>query len=221
MSTEAEFLQAVAAGDAKRVDAMLTQSPDLAQVRAPDGASALLTAVYRGQDAVAALLAARLPALDVWEAAVLGETDRLHALLQGEPTLANAHAPDGFTPLTLAAFFGRLLALRLLLDLGADPNLAAKNVMRVRPLHSASALRDPALATAAVDALLNAGARVNETQHGGWTPLHQAASHGFTDLVQLLLDRGADRAARSDDGRTPLEMARAGGHETVVALLTG
>jgi ankyrin repeat protein len=59
------------------------------------------------------------------------------------------------------------------------------------------------------------------TQAGGWTPLHQAASHGREDVAKILVDKGASLAAKSDDGRTPLEMARAKGHEGLEELLAG
>jgi molybdate transport system substrate-binding protein len=39
--------------------------------------------------------------------------------------MMDAHAPGGFTPLGRAAFFGRIAAVALLLEAGADPNVAA------------------------------------------------------------------------------------------------
>lgn len=35
------------------------------------------------------------------------------------------------------------------------------------------------------------GHPVNVRDHAGWLPLHEAANHGFTDIVELLLDNGA------------------------------
>ena len=42
-----------------------------------------------------------------------------------------------------------------------------------------------------VQGLLDSGAEVNKADGGGNTPLHGAAYHGHTDVVQLLLARGA------------------------------
>ncbi|MCB0017725.1 MAG: ankyrin repeat domain-containing protein, partial [Anaerolineales bacterium] len=67
--------------------------------------------------------------------------------------------------------------------------------------------------------LLTYGAAVNVSQHGGWTPLHQAADHGNLALVQLLLAHGADPAAQSEAGQTPIEMAAAKEFSAVVELL--
>ncbi|SDO19874.1 Ankyrin repeat-containing protein [Klenkia soli] len=41
----------------------------------------------------------------------------------------------------------------------------------------------------------------------GWTPLHVAVAHGHAELVDLLLDAGADLEASTEHGRTPLHVA--------------
>eukprot|EP01065_Artemidia_motanka_P020755 TRINITY_DN24799_c0_g1_i1.p1 TRINITY_DN24799_c0_g1~~TRINITY_DN24799_c0_g1_i1.p1 ORF type:complete len:2528 (+),score=726.29 TRINITY_DN24799_c0_g1_i1:56-7585(+) len=55
----------------------------------------------------------------------------------------------------------------------------------------------------------------------GMTPLHVAArSHCSVEVIQLLLDRGADTKARLADGKTPLQVARAASRrEDVLNLL--
>lgn len=35
------------------------------------------------------------------------------------------------------------------------------------------------------------GHPVNVRDHAGWLPLHEAANHGYADIVELLLDNGA------------------------------
>jgi ankyrin repeat protein/nucleoside phosphorylase len=51
------------------------------------------------------------------------------------------------------------------------------------------------------------------------TPLHRAASMGHTHVVELLLDRNADIAARSYDLFSPLGFAAQYGHEPVARVL--
>jgi len=51
------------------------------------------------------------------------------------------------------------------------------------------------------------------------TPLHKAAGDGRLEVVRLLLAKGADRGLQTRAGRTPLDLARQGGHPAVVRLL--
>jgi truncated hemoglobin YjbI/ankyrin repeat protein len=55
-----------------------------------------------------------------------------------------------------------------------------------------------------VRALLRHGASVDD-RHAGATALHHAARAGFVGTIQVLLEHGADRAARDAQGRTPLD----------------
>lgn len=46
-----------------------------------------------------------------------------------------------------------------------------------------------------------------------------AANWGRTEMAKLLLERGADRGIKDEDGKTALDKARQKGHADVVALL--
>jgi ankyrin repeat protein len=213
------LLEAVKAGDEARLRALLTEHPGLAAARTAGGVSAVLLAVYYGHPALAeALLAAGITP-DVFEAAAAGRTEHLVALVAAEPALVNAFAPDGFTPLGLAAYFGHQATAEALLARGADPGLAARNTTRVQPLHSAVANRDAARALALAELLLRHGAEVNAQQEGGYTPLHEAAFHGDADLARLLLAHGANAALANADGQTPADLAEKHGHTEVLALM--
>jgi ankyrin repeat protein len=63
-----------------------------------------------------------------------------------------------------------------------------------------------------VAALLRHGARVEDkrltgqgSDGGRATAIHYAAKAGFAKTIEVLLDRGADPAARDDNGFTPLD----------------
>lgn len=64
--------------------------------------------------------------------------------------------------------------------------------------------------------LIERGAAINKD---GWTPLHYAATGGNTDIMNMLLDKGAQLDARSPNGTTPLMMAARYGSTKAVELL--
>jgi len=219
MALKEDFLTAVTGGDVSRVRALVEESPSLAGARNENGVSAPLLALYHRKRETAELLVTRKEAiepLDVFEAAAFGRTARLEAILDEQPELVDGYAADGFFPLGLAAFFGHEEAVRLLLARGANPNLAARNAMKVAAIHAASAAGSFPIALA----LIEAGADVNAVQQSGFTPLHAAAMTGQLELVKLLLDRGADPNAKADDGRTALAMARDAKQQAVIDLLS-
>lgn len=215
MSTPADLMAAVQAGDRDRVASLLAAEPDLAAVRDANGVSAPLLARYHSHHELVALLLAARPSLDVFAAAGLGEVQRLRELLVADPALAAAFAGDGQTPLGLASFFVQPACVALLLERGADVEAASRNPMRVRPLHAAAAGHSLEI----VRLLLAAGADPNVRQQAGFTPLQAAALHGDLEMVEVLLDAGADPALRSDDGKSAADLAREKGHAAVVTRL--
>lgn len=183
------------------------------------GVSPILEAVYRGRtDVLAALLAAH-PALDIFEAAAVGDAGRARELLDADPTLASAYAPDGFHALGLAAFFRHADVLRLLIERGADVSAPARNRLAVTALHSALATDAGPVDHAMVRALLDAGAPVNVPHLGGGTPLHTVAFTGDVESARMLLARGADPGARLDDGKAAVDVARERGHAELAEML--
>jgi ankyrin repeat protein len=162
--------------------------------------SPLLQALYEGRTGEARAIAASRSDLDVFEAAAIGDVERLRELLDGDASLATAWSEDGFTPLHFAAFFGHPDAAKLLAERGADIEARSTNeqfALDAAPLHSASAAGQLEVCRA----LLDAGADVNAVQHGGYTALLDAAANKNRELVDFLLERGADGGARLDDGR--------------------
>lgn len=219
MDTVEEFWTAIGAGDEEKVRELVTADPALTSARNPQEVSPVLAAAYAGHLGLARILASAGAELDLFGAAALGDRHRVETLLNEDPAKAHTRSSDGFTALHLASFFGQVDVVELLLELGADPNVTARNAMRVRPVHSAAAYRDRTVALETVRSLVEHGAEINVAQEGGWTPLHQAAAHGASHLVEYLLHHGADPTARSTDGRVPLDMARAGGYARTAELL--
>ncbi|MFL6011449.1 MAG: ankyrin repeat domain-containing protein [Gaiellaceae bacterium] len=157
--------------------------------------SDVLQALYRGDGAEAERLAAGRE-LSVFEAAALGRTDRLRALLDEDPSRAKAFGDDGFHPLGLACFFGHLDAARLLLERGADVNVRSRNEhIQTAAIHAAAASSetgsDEATRYELVKLVLEHGADPNLPQGGGFRALDAARQNGDTRVEQLLLDHGA------------------------------
>lgn len=125
-----------------------------------------------------------------------------------------------------AARTGDTRSIQTLLAHGADPN-QTWGVNGWTPLMHAIHKNQKA----SVEALLAGGADVNARARKGATALLMAAGYGYADIVQVLLNHGADPYAETSDGNSALAAAVSGvpdidkftvGHcqiETVRALL--
>jgi adenosylhomocysteine nucleosidase len=202
-STGRDLFDAIAADDPEGVRTALADDPSLASARGEDGVSALMAARYRMDPALWDPIRGALDELDVFEAAALGDVDRLEAIVDADPPAVRAVSADGFTALHFAAFFGGPEVTRTLLARGADPNAAGTGWMTGTPLHSAVSASHVESAVA----LLDAGADPNARQGQGFTPLHSAAANGDRDTIAALRSHGADPTLASDDGKTPAELA--------------
>lgn len=215
MDLKEAFLTAIKTGDQDKVEEYLELEPGLANTRTEQGVSAILLAIYSNEPGIARSLVGRSAKVDIFEAAALGDLDRVAELVEADPSLVNAFAQDGFQPLGLASYFGHLTVVEYLLVKGAEVNSASRNASQVMPLHSAVAHQHLEIA----QALLEQGADPNATQAGDFTPLHGAAQNGQVKMIQLLLDYGAQVNAPSGDKRTPLDFASEQGHREAADLL--
>lgn len=218
MSMAAEMVAAVKARDSERVQSLLAENPDLARIMTDEG-SLLLTAVYFGAREAVRMIREIRTDLDVCEAAAVGDADRLTELLGGAPDLANGYNPEGLTPLGLAAHFGHLQAVEVLLDNGAAIDALSRSTREHVPRNTALHAAFAGHAWAVAEALIARGAGVGIADSAGMEPLHHAALHGNVQMVTLLLERGAAINARDGRGETPLTHALRRGHAEVAALL--
>ena len=127
-----------------------------------------------------------------------------------DPSASNA---IGQTALHFAAESGHLECVRLLLEAGANCNLAGGQ-HGLRPLHCAVASGNVEV----VRLLLEAGAACNQAYHSQ-APLHIAALRGDVEVVRLLLAAGASRDLSFAASGTALLFATRNGHTEMVRLL--
>jgi uncharacterized protein len=139
---------------------------------------------------------------------------RLH---QEKPTVRalNELQFEGATPLALAAEVNNLDAIKVLVAGGADPNIptamgstplmlaagAATDVQRAR------SIEERGLAVETARYLVEHGADVNAVGEFGWTPLHAASYQGLTDVIELLVSKGAKLETKDKLGQTPLSIS--------------
>ncbi len=167
-------------------------------------------------------------AIRMMEALRNGERQVFTKLLREHPETVNRSGTSGFTPLMYAVLYGDANCVRLLLEAGADPNL--RNLGNASALMYASddpdktrllldrgadanarsdegqtplliAAAGHANASAVVQLLLDHGADVKTTSPAGSTVLATAGFSGSKHLLELLLERGAEKR--------PLPLARA------------
>jgi uncharacterized protein len=211
------FLNLIRGGQTAEVAAATEEDRSLLTCRDAQGVSAFLWSIYNQQPLIRDYLLSHLQTLDIFEASALGDCTRLEPLLRQDPMLVHATSADGWGPLHLAAGFGGPQATALLLTHGAHVHRFSHNPMRNQPLHACIALsRDPGT----VGILIAQGADVNMAQAGGYTPLHQAAAAGLVEVITILLEAGAKRDMRCDQGKTPADYARERGHEGVLQVLS-
>ncbi len=193
LDANAELLDAAAAGDADRVTAALASGADIEARDEHERTALLLAATYDHVD-VARLL------------------------------IANGADPDALddrhdTPWLVTGVTGSVAMLEVLLP--ASPDLTIRN-------RFGGVAVIPASHRGHVDyvrRVVQTDIDINHVNDPGWTALLEAVilgdgSERWQQIVQILLDAGADPTIADLDGVTPLEHARAKGYDEIVRILT-
>ncbi|CAF1009570.1 unnamed protein product [Adineta ricciae] len=132
------------------------------------------------------------------------------------------HQPDvngkdshGSTALHEASYLGYDDIVRLLIN--AQCNVLVRDANGATALHRAAAGdRSSTLLILIKEGLADYEER---NYKNSWVPLHEAAFHDSVDCIQVLLDCGAPLRPRTDQGKTPLQIAEEGQCTDSIALL--
>ena len=137
---------------------------------------------------------------------------KIMKLLIGQPNVKiNETILGGVTILMVASALGNAQTVELLLEAGADPNMSSKKTTINKAfLGIFKSLCSEGLICAfglleGVELLLKAEANPNHQKEAKWTnALMIAANNGFSDIVQQLLEYGADPNIRDNNGCTAI-----------------
>jgi ankyrin repeat protein len=139
------------------------------------------------------------------------ETTPVHGLMQFDGSWVNF---DGQTPFIRAALSGDIEVMRLLLQHGADPNIATAQgstalmaAAGINWIPAQTFTRSEAEYVEAVKLCLERGAPVNATNSLQLAAIHGAANRGWTSIIQMLADHGARLDVKDVGGRTPMIFA--------------
>ncbi|XP_071343472.1 CARD- and ANK-domain containing inflammasome adapter protein [Trachinotus anak] len=160
-------------------------------------------------------------------AAMEGKLDAVTSLLSHRAK-GGAKDMDGSTPLHYAAAGGHASVVSALLQSLNNKEIEERNAWRKTPLHVAAEKGHNSVAVL----LLEAGAKINATDHSKDTPLHCATRGGHQEVVKTLVNWGqvghmgqkkrVNLRATNNVGKTPLQVAESGDtpeHENIAALL--
>jgi len=116
-------------------------------------------------------------------------------------------------PIEMAARSGNIDAAKVLLEHGADPNFQDR--WHTPALFHAVDGDQPKM----IAFLADHGAMIDGVNSNGYTPLMIAAGRGFPDVVQSLLQKGANTGLTGPDGKTALQLAEEYGNTRAADVL--
>ena len=188
---------------------------------AADGMTPLMLAAINGHISTTALLILRIYIsgcscdYELYDACEKGYIQAVHSFLRcgANPSVAKE---NGWTPLIVASYEGHTKVVTALLNSEHD-------IVNAQTLHSGRTALSSACQYGDYDtasALLKAKADPNlQTKQNKWTPLTIAAKKGHTNIVQLLLEHGADINYGSITGATALIVASEHGYTDIAKIL--
>ncbi len=229
---DVELLEAVKTGDLKRVHKLIEEDPDVVHARTQDWGTPLHVAIQAGHYDIVELLIEK--GADVNAKNVHGNTP-LHTAVSARQTTmielflrkkveglnvdldiknnGDEDNPDGYTPIELAEKQHPITIAKL---------LSGEFTPRKRPPTELDVELLEAVKTGdlkRVHELIEEDPDVVHAKNQYWgTPLHVAIQAGHYDIVELLIEKGADVNAKNVHGNTPLHTAVSARQTTMIEL---
>ena len=140
----------------------------------------------------------------LYYAALCGFRDLVEHLVATHPWLINFFCGNYAYPVLAALSKKHIWVAEFLLQHGSEVDTSARNGMTLLQMSVDPDLFERGDMVEAASFLLGHGAGVNFPGFGLSTPLHRATECTNFEMVQLLLESGADVDSRDDTGGTPL-----------------
>jgi ankyrin repeat protein len=175
------FVAAIKAKDTKKVLHMLDEHPPLMKEPIEGGITPITLAAYCGAWDIVRYMTERGGINGLIDSIFGNEIELFTTIISAKPGAVNAYSADGWTPLHIAAYFGKDAFAVDLISRGADVNAWSQNEMRNQPLHSAIAGQ---ASDDTIERLIAAGA--DTSGEGALTPMQLAVANGRERVVELL-----------------------------------
>ena len=146
-------------------------------------------------------------------ACIDGDCERVQELIDQGASLASKDR-WGNDPLKYAMQAGHCRIAQKLLDAGAQPWQESSKDMENRLFPCAAAGDATTLKN-----LISCKVSVNAVDYSGQSALHLAAYHGRAEVVQILVEAGADTSQQNIWGKSTMDYAAQGGHVPIQQLL--
>ncbi|MFT5233578.1 MAG: ankyrin repeat protein [Candidatus Krumholzibacteriia bacterium] len=212
-----KMIEAVTAGDLATATDLIAQSPDLVQTRDTKGLSVFALSLLHGHPQIGAAIRGAGYELDLHEAALALDWERLATLAEPDPMQVNSFHAIGGSAMWAAARGGAGSQMWRVYQYGGDPDLTPQD--GYSPLRAALDLPDLATAEMTAAALLSNNASANTVEPDLQTGLHLAAARGSSELVEIFIRKGADLDALDPQGRTAQDLAEQNGHSAAANIL--